>query len=64
VILQTYNPLHFSITAARDQDYDAFYRQEIQFRQALGYPPFTRMIQVRISGRDKGSRGRTCPPAG
>ncbi|MBR9981431.1 MAG: primosomal protein N' [Desulfatitalea sp.] len=53
VILQTYNPLHFSITAARDQDYDAFYRQEIQFRQALGYPPFTRMIQLRISGRDK-----------
>lgn len=53
VVLQTYNPLHFSITAARDQDYDAFYRQEIQFRQALGYPPFARMVQVRITGRDQ-----------
>ncbi len=53
VILQTYNPLHFSISAARDQDYDAFYRQEIEFRRALGYPPFTRMIQLRISGPDK-----------
>jgi primosomal protein N' (replication factor Y) (superfamily II helicase) len=54
VILQTYNPLHFSIAAARDQDYEAFYRQEIEFRKALDYPPLTRMIQVRISGRDKG----------
>ncbi len=54
VILQTYNPGHFSIEAARHQDYGAFYRQEIEFRKALGYPPFTRMIQIRISARDKG----------
>ncbi len=53
VILQTYNPLHFSIEAARKQDFEAFYRQEIEFRKALGYPPVTRMIQVRINGRDK-----------
>jgi primosomal protein N' (replication factor Y) len=53
VILQTYNPGHFSIEAARHQDYGAFYRQEIEFRKALGYPPFARMIQLRISGRDK-----------
>ncbi len=51
VILQTYNPLHFSIAAAREQDYEAFYRQEIEFRRALGYPPFSRMVQIRISGR-------------
>jgi primosomal protein N' (replication factor Y) len=50
VILQTYNPLHFSIGAARDQDFEAFYRQEMQFRKALDYPPFARMIQIRISG--------------
>jgi primosomal protein N' (replication factor Y) len=53
VILQTYNPGHFSIEAARHQDYSAFYRQEIEFRKVLGYPPFARMIQLRISGRDK-----------
>lgn len=53
VVLQTFNPDHFSITAARHQDHEAFYRQEIQFRKALGYPPFSRMIQVRINGRDK-----------
>ena len=58
VVLQTYNPEHFSITAARHQDHQAFYRQEIQFRQALGYPPFSRMIQIRINGRDKAATAR------
>jgi primosomal protein N' (replication factor Y) len=53
VILQTYNPDHFSISAARDQDYDKFYSQEIIFRKALNYPPFSRIIQLKISGRDK-----------
>ncbi len=54
VVLQTYNPEHFSITAARDQDYEAFYRQEVEFRKALGYPPFARMIQIRMTGPEKG----------
>ncbi len=57
VILQTYNPGHFSIEAARHQDYSAFYRQEIEFRKTLDYPPFARMIQLRISGRDKKRTG-------
>jgi primosomal protein N' (replication factor Y) len=52
VILQTYNPRHFSILAAIDQDFKAFFDQEIGFRRALGYPPYTRMIAVRISGKD------------
>ncbi|GAB6906606.1 primosomal protein N' [Desulfosarcina cetonica] len=52
VILQTYNPEHFSIVAAKHQDFATFFNQEIGFRQALGYPPFTRMIAIRISGRN------------
>jgi primosomal protein N' (replication factor Y) len=53
VILQTYNPQHFSIQAARDQDFKAFYDKEILFRNALGYPPLSRLIQLKISGKDK-----------
>lgn len=53
VILQTYNPGHFSILSATDQDFNAFYNQEIGFRKALNYPPFSRMIQLKISGKDK-----------
>jgi primosomal protein N' (replication factor Y) len=55
VILQTFNPDHFSIQAARNQDYEEFYRQEIQFRKALQYPPFTRLIQIRIQSAEKTS---------
>jgi primosomal protein N' (replication factor Y) (superfamily II helicase) len=51
VILQTYNPEHFAIVAAQSQDFDSFYRQEIQFRKALDYPPYARMIQLNISGK-------------
>ncbi len=58
VILQTYNPDHFSITAARSQDFKAFYSREIEFRQGLGYPPFSRMIQLKISGKDKRKTAR------
>ncbi len=53
VILQTFNPEHFSVRAACAQDFEAFYEQEIGFRRALGYPPVTRMIQLRVSGRDE-----------
>ena len=59
VILQTYNPTHFSITAARTQDFEAFYRQEIGFRQSLGYPPFSRMVQLQISGRERRKTEKT-----
>jgi primosomal protein N' (replication factor Y) len=52
VVLQTYNPEHFSIIAARDQDFKSFYEQEIHFRNALNYPPFSRMAQLKISGKD------------
>ena len=53
VILQTYNPGHFAITAAQQQDFMNFYNQEIRFRKALDYPPFSRMLQIKISGKDK-----------
>ncbi len=52
VILQTYNPEHFSIAAARRQDVAAFYETETAFRSQLGYPPFSRLIHLRISGPD------------
>lgn len=52
VVLQTFNPDHFTIGAAKDQDFKKFFDQEIGFRKALGYPPFSRMVAVRISGKD------------
>ncbi len=52
VVLQTFNPDHFTIGAAKEQDFRKFFDQEIGFRKALGYPPFSRMVAVRISGKD------------
>ncbi len=64
VIMQTYNPDHFSILAAEKQDFREFYAQEIQFRHSLGYPPFSRMIQIRISGKNKTAAQETAELAG
>jgi primosomal protein N' (replication factor Y) len=51
--MQTYNPDHFSIEAAKNQDFVEFYHKEIPFRKGLGYPPVSRIIQLKISGLDK-----------
>jgi primosomal protein N' (replication factor Y) len=51
VVLQTFTPDHFSIRTACRQDFRAFYREEITFRKTLGYPPFSRLALLRISGK-------------
>jgi primosomal protein N' (replication factor Y) len=53
VILQTYNPNHFSILSATEQNFKNFYNAEIDFRKSLNYPPFSRMVQLKISGKDE-----------
>ncbi|MFH2047359.1 MAG: primosomal protein N' [Pseudomonadota bacterium] len=53
VILQTYNPDHFTILSAKKQDFISFYEKEIVFRKDLNYPPFSKMIMIRLSGKDK-----------
>ena len=58
VILQTFNPDHFCIMTARDQDYKAFYGHEVGFRRALRYPPFSRLIQILVTGKDKDQTAR------
>jgi primosomal protein N' (replication factor Y) len=50
VLLQTYNPEHYSLLAAQNHDYPSFYRQELARRQEHGYPPFSRMIRLIFSG--------------
>lgn len=50
VIIQSYDPSHFAIQAARDHDYLEFYRKEIGFRRQLGYPPFREFTRILCSG--------------
>ncbi len=50
VIIQTVNPDHFCFTAALKHDYDAFYAEEILEREAVWYPPFSKLSVIRIDG--------------
>jgi primosomal protein N' (replication factor Y) len=52
VIIQTYHPEHYALVCARDQNYEAFYRREIEFRRTMHYPPFAALINVLIHDKD------------
>ncbi len=46
VVIQTYQPEHYSIQAAIAQNYEAFYQEEILYRKLTGYPPLEHMVAV------------------
>ena len=50
VIVQTYDPLHHAIQAAASHRPDLFYEMEIAERRLLGYPPFMRLMLLRLEG--------------
>ncbi len=58
VVIQTYQPEHYAVTHAAAQDYDGFYREEILFRELMGYPPVAHMLAVQIyaAWEEEGSR--------
>ncbi|MGQ9646548.1 MAG: primosomal protein N' [Thermodesulfobacteriota bacterium] len=53
VIIQTFNPDHYSILKAKDHDFVGFYKEECQFRRALNYPPFSRLVNFRLTGNSE-----------
>ncbi len=52
VMIQTYYPEHYALRHAKEQDYDAFYREEIRFRERMAYPPFYVLASIMIKHRD------------
>ncbi|UCC67040.1 MAG: primosomal protein N', partial [Armatimonadota bacterium] len=53
VIIQTYRPDHYSVEAAAEQDYEAFYEREMEARRELSYPPFSQLVNLVVSGEDE-----------
>jgi primosomal protein N' (replication factor Y) len=53
VIVQTYQPEHYSIIKAQVHDYSGMYLKEIELRKGLGYPPYSRIINIKIEGKDE-----------
>ena len=52
VIIQTYNPDHYSIVYAKNHDYYSFYKAEMKIRKALSYPPYYYITLVNITSKD------------
>ena len=52
VVIQTYNPEHYSIRYAKVHDYLGFYKEEMNVRKELSYSPYFYITLVNISSRD------------
>jgi primosomal protein N' (replication factor Y) len=50
VIIQTYAPDHYAIRHLISHDYTRFFTAEIEFRRALYYPPFSRLVCLKLDG--------------
>ena len=55
VILQTYNPSHFTIESVLKLDYDDFCLEELKSRQSLQYPPFSRLLKILVTSSNEES---------
>lgn len=53
VMLQTYNPFHFTIESALKMDYEGFCDKELESRKILQYPPFTRLLKFLVTGKSE-----------
>jgi len=52
VIVQTYSPEHSVIQAVQQHEYESFIQTELQERAALNYPPYGRLILLKLSSPD------------
>lgn len=52
-VIQTYRPEHYSIVQAANQDYEAFYEEEIVYRMIGDYPPCAPLLCVLVSSKDE-----------
>ena len=53
VLLQTYNPLHYTIESVVHMAYLSFCEQELASREQLQYPPFARLLRLLVTSPDE-----------
>jgi primosomal protein N' (replication factor Y) (superfamily II helicase) len=53
VVVQAFSPFHPAIQYSRRHDFLGFYDQEIEFREQLKYPPFSRVALLTLKGRNE-----------
>lgn len=52
VFLQTSHPSNPVIAFVKNNDYESFYRQQMEERKLFRYPPYFRLINIVLRGRD------------
>ena len=57
VVIQTYDPDHYAIRTAKEQDYEAFYDKEIEYRRLMNYPPVWNMLLIHVTSPDESECG-------
>ena len=53
VVIQSYQPDHYSIKWAAAQDYENFYKEELVYRNLGGYPPVSDMLMIQIYEKEE-----------
>ncbi len=57
VVIQSYNPSHYSVRLQLDNNYESFYREEIEVRKTAGFPPFRELVNV-VCSHKKSARAQ------
>ena len=56
--VQTMNPHHYAIRLGVDHDYHGFFAEELAVREALSFPPFSRLVEVTVSAAEDAAAKR------
>ncbi|MBC1969113.1 primosomal protein N' [Listeria marthii] len=59
VVVQSYNPEHYSIEFAKKHDFIGFYNHEMQLRKMGSYPPFYYLTMINVSDENEMKAIRT-----
>jgi primosomal protein N' (replication factor Y) len=52
VLIQTHNPQHYVFKSVMGHDYEAFFNEEVRYREEAGYPPFGFLANLVLSGEN------------
>ncbi len=52
VIIQTFNPDHYAIRFAKNHDYASFFKQEMDIRRKLSYPPYYYLVSIKVISKN------------
>jgi primosomal protein N' (replication factor Y) len=52
VVIQTFHPEHYALRHARSQDYEAFYAEEMRYRQSFNFPPYVALAALLTRGEN------------